>query len=414
MRDPSRWRIGARAVLVDLAVAALAMVLAYQLRFGADEALHFMAAAAPVLFVVLLLQSGLSTILKLYRIDGQAMWPVRLGIGAISGAALTLAAASWLGIDDGVSRQAVAIQSSLLCLSGVLWRAVVGLKVRQYQAAAIREQFGGQELVVQGEDVGSMAGSLGRTLDYRHLLWNIVAKDLKLKYQRSLLGFTWSLLNPLMMIGVYTLAFTYVMKLPTPRFALFILIGLLSWNFFAGAVMSATEAVAGQGSLLRSVVFPRVVLPFSAVLFHLVQYLLSILVFLPIVLFVYGVAPSPQMLLFPVFLLLQVLFITGLTLALSTASAAFRDIKHLVEVGLSIGFWLTPIIYEPTMVPEQFREVALLAPMTSYVRAYQDIFYYGSWPDPSIWIVASVYAAGAFVCGLSVFLAYESSMPELA
>ena len=149
-------------------------------------------------------------------------------------------------------------------------------------------------------------------------------------------------------------------------------------------------------------------------LFHLVQYLLSILVFLPIVLLVYGVAPSSQMLLFPVFLLLQVLFITGLTLALSTASAAFRDIKHLVDVGLSIGFWLTPIIYEPTMVPEQFREVALLAPMTSYIRAYQDIFYYGTWPDPSIWIVASVYAAGAFVCGLSVFLAYESSMPELA
>jgi lipopolysaccharide transport system permease protein len=412
MMDPSRWRIGARAVLVDLALAALAMPLAYQLRFGA-EALHFMTAAAPVLFFVLLLQSGLSSILKLYRLDGQTMWPVRLGAGAIAGAALALTGASWLGVDEGVSRQAVAIQSALLCLSGVLWRAVAGLKFRQYQAALIRAQFGGQELVVQGEEVGSMAGSLGRTLDYRHLLWNIVAKDLKLKYQRSLLGFAWSLLNPLMMIGVYTLAFTYVMKLPTPRFALFILIGLLSWNFFSGAVSSATDAVSGQGSLLRSVVFPRVVLPFSAVLFNLVQYLLSILVFLPIVLFVYRVAPTELMLLFPVFLLLQVLFITGLTLALSTAAAAFRDVKHLVEVGLSIGFWLTPIIYEPTMVPEQFREVALLAPMTSYIRAYQDIFYYGTWPDPAIWIVASVYAAGAFVCGLSVFLAYESRMPEL-
>jgi lipopolysaccharide transport system permease protein len=414
MTDPSRWRIGTRAVLVDLAFAILAMVLAYQLRFGAAEALHFMSAAAPVLAVALLLQMGLSTIFKLYRLDGQAMWPLRLGAGAIGGAALTLLGASWLGMDEGVSGQAMAMQAALLCLAGVLWRAVVGLKFRQYQAETIRQQFGGQELVVQGEDVGSMAGSLGRALDYRHLLLNIVTKDLKLKYQRSLLGFAWSLLNPLMMIGVYTLAFTYVMRLPTPRFALFILIGLLSWNFFAGAVMSATEAVSGQGSLLRSVVFPRVVLPFSAALFHLAQYLLSMLVFLPIVLLVYRVAPAPQMMLFPVFLLLQVLFITGLALALSTASAAFRDVKHLVEVGLSIGFWLTPIIYEPTMVPEQFREVALLAPMTSYIRAYQDIFYYGTWPDPSIWIVASVYAAGAFVCGLSVFLAYESRMPELA
>ncbi len=87
MMDPSRWRIGARAVLVDLALAALAMVLAYQLRFGAAEALHFMSAAAPVLVVVLLLQAGLGTIFKLYRLDGQTMWPVRLGAGAIGGAA---------------------------------------------------------------------------------------------------------------------------------------------------------------------------------------------------------------------------------------------------------------------------------------------------------------------------------------
>ena len=108
----------------------------------------------------------------------------------------------------------------------MLWRAIVGLKYRQYQAQAISEQFGGQQLVVQGEDVASMAGLAGTHLGLPHLLRNLVVKDLKLKYQRSLLGFTWSLLNPLIMIAVYTLAFTYVMRLETPRFALFILIGL--------------------------------------------------------------------------------------------------------------------------------------------------------------------------------------------
>ena len=111
--------------------------------------------------------------------------------------------------------------------------------------------------------------------------------------------------------------------------------------------------------------------------------------------------------------MLQVLFIAGLTMAIATASAAFRDVKHLVEVGLGIGFWLTPIIYEPTMVPEEFRQIALLGPMTPFIRAYQDIFYYGVAPDSAIWIIAVVYAIGAFICGLSVFLAYESRMPEL-
>src|SRR5215213_3441532 len=101
MMDPSRWRIGARAVLMDLALAVVAMALAYLLRFGAGDAPHFMTASAPVLVVVLLLQSGLSAVLKLYRLGGQTMWPVRLGMGAIGGAALTLAGAKWFGIDDG-------------------------------------------------------------------------------------------------------------------------------------------------------------------------------------------------------------------------------------------------------------------------------------------------------------------------
>ena len=89
-----------------------------------------------------------------------------------------------------------------------------------------------------------------------------MAKDLKLKYRGSVLGFAWSILIPLMMIGVYTMAFTYVMERATPRFVLYLLIGLLAWNFFSGAMASATEAISGSGSLLKSVVFPRAVLPF--------------------------------------------------------------------------------------------------------------------------------------------------------
>jgi ABC-type polysaccharide/polyol phosphate export permease len=175
------------------------------------------------------------------------------------------------------------------------------------------------------------------------------------------------------------------MKLQTPRFVFFILIGLLAWTFFSGAVSSATDAITSSGSLLRSVVFPRVVLPFATVLFALAQYLLTTLVFLPMMLLIYQVPLEPRMLLFPVFLGLQVLVITGLSLALATATAVFRDVKHLVEVGVGIGFWATPILYEPTMVPEQFRQLLLLAPMTPDIRAYQDIFYYGVVPELTIW-----------------------------
>jgi ABC-type polysaccharide/polyol phosphate export permease len=302
---------------------------------------------------------------------------------------------------------------ALYGLGAALWRSAVGLQIRRDRRRELSAQYGTDDLVVQGEDLASMTGGIARVGGYWHLLRNLVARDLHIKYRGSALGFAWSILIPLLMIGVYTLAFTYVMELGTPKFVLYLLIGLLAWNFFAGAISGSTGAISESGSLLKSVVFPRAVLPFAVVLFHLVQYLLTFAVFLPLMLVIYRVPPSPQMLLFPVFLVLNVVFITGLALGLSAATALFRDVRHLVEVGVSMLFWATPIIYEMSRVPEPVQFLALLMPATPYIRAYQDIFFYGVVPDPTIWVIAIVYALGAFVCGLSVFLAFESRFSEL-
>lgn len=387
-------------------------MLAYRLRFEADEAAHFLAAGRAGLVLVVGAQLALGVAVGLYRHAGQVMWPVRLAAAAVVGIVLGTLAAFGLNLGEGLSRQALASQVALYGLGAALWRSAVGLQVRRRRRAALRAQFGHDEMVELGADVASMTGGVARAWDYRHLIFNIVSKDLKLKYQRSALGFAWSMLNPLIMIAVYAVAFTYILRVDTPKFVLYILIGLLAWNFFAGAISGASEAITGNASLLKSVVFPRLTLPFTTVLFNLIQYLLTFLVFLPVMLLVYGVEPRTHMLLFPLFLLLQVTFVTGLSLLLATVATMYRDVKHLIEVGLGIFFWATPIIYEATRVPEQFRQLALLSPTASYIRAYQDIFYYGVMPDVSIWLVAVVYAAGTFVCGLSVFLAYEDRFTE--
>jgi ABC-type polysaccharide/polyol phosphate export permease len=405
-------RVGWRAFLLDLLAASIAMVLAYALRF-AGEAVNYLLPALPVLLVAIGAQLSLTTVFGLYDAHGQRMWPVRLLAAALIGGVAVGFVAPLVGYEEGVSRQAFGGQAALFPLIGLMWRAWDGLRYRRARRRALRAEFGGEALVEQGQDLASMTGGVTRAWEYRHLLRNLVAKDLKLKYRGSVLGFAWSILIPLLMILVYTVAFKFVMRLDTPRFVLFILIGLLAWNFFAGAVLGATDAITGGGSLLKSVVFPRVVLPFSVVLFHLSQYVLTLAVFLPLMLVLYGVPLAPRMLLFPVFLTLQVMFITGLALALSTATAIFRDVRHLVEVGVGMLFWATPIIYEISMVPEQFQFVALLSPAASYIRAYQDIFFYGVFPDVSIWVVAVSYAVGAFICGLSVFLAYEGRFSEL-
>lgn len=405
-------RSGAPAALLDLGAGVTAAFLAYSLRFPASELRHFLVTASEALGALILFQVACSAIAGLYSGAGQKMWPVRLAAGAIGGAVVGTFAISLLALGEGVSREAVFTQVPLFWFSGALWRFATGLIVRQQMRQALIADVGDVNLVEIGRDLGSMTGGVLRTWNYRQLMINIVAKDLKLKYQRSMLGFAWSLLNPLVMIVVYGVAFTYVLRVPTQRFALFVLIGLLAWNFFAGAVMSASEAIITNASLQKAVLFPRAVLPFSAVLFNLSLYLLTLVVFLPVMLIVYQVPPAPRMLLFPVFLALQVVFITGLTLLLSTASTLFRDVKHLIEVGINILFWTTPIVYEASMVPTQFQRVALLSPMAPFIRAYQDLFYYGVMPSGTVWTIATVYAGGVFICGLSVFLAYEDSFAE--
>jgi ABC-type polysaccharide/polyol phosphate export permease len=136
------------------------------------------------------------------------------------------------------------------------------------------------------------------------------------------------------------------------------------------------------GSLLKSVVFPSRPAAVGGA-FHLTQYPATLRSSCP------SCCSSiachlPQMLLFPVFLGLQLLFITGLALGLSAATALFRDVRHLVEVGMGMLFWATPVIYEMDRVPESFRFLALLSPSASHIRAHQDIFYYGVVPDSMI------------------------------
>ena len=266
------------------------------------------------------------------------------------------------------------------------------------------------------EDRAAIEPTLARTLRglgrYGHLLRNLVVKDLKLKYRGSVLGFVWSLANPLLMIGIYTVAFTRIMPLQTPGFVFYLMLGILAWTFFANAVAMSTGAIIDSGGLVRSVWFPRAILPLATVLFNLAQYLLTIAVFLPVLMLLYRRGPTTAAVAYPVFLLLQVVFTAGLALLLSVATAFFRDVRHLVEVALAILFWTTPIVYEITRVPERLRPLIALSPLTPFVTAYHDIFYYGRWPAAPVWALAVTYAGVAIVAGLWLMTRSEDRLTE--
>jgi ABC-type polysaccharide/polyol phosphate export permease len=270
----------------------------------------------------------------------------------------------------------------------------------------------GEAMVDRARERDSFARTLVAVFRYRELLRNLVSKDLKLKYRGSVLGFLWSLLNPLLMIAVYSVAFKYILQIRSEGFVFYLMLGVLSWTFFVNSVTMAAGAIIDNGGLVKSVFFPRAILPLATVLFNFAQYLLTALVFLPVLLVIYGVAPAAPMLLFPVFLALQVLFTIGVALMVATGTAFFRDVRHFLEFGLAALFWLTPIVYHLDQIPKVLQPIILLTPMSPYIVAYQKMFFYREWPGPMVWVLAAGYAAAAIAAGSAMMLAHEDKFSE--
>lgn len=268
------------------------------------------------------------------------------------------------------------------------------------------------ELIDRASERPTLAATLTGMWRYRGLVRNLVLKELKLKYRGSILGFLWSLVNPLAMITVYTVAFTFIIRTSVEGFVFFVLLGLLPWTFFLGSANMATGAIIDSGSLMKSVAFPRAILPISVVLFNLVQFLLTLFVFLPVMLVAYRVPLSPPMLLFPVFLVLQVAFTIGVALVLAAGTTFFRDIRHLLDIGLAILFWLTPILYPLTQVPQGLRTLILVTPLSPFITGYHQTLFDQRWPDPLVLVLAALYGTAMLYLGARLFLAVEDRLME--
>jgi lipopolysaccharide transport system permease protein len=159
-------------------------------------------------------------------------------------------------------------------------------------------------------------------------------------------------------------------------------------------------------------VFPRSILPIASVLFNLAQYLLTFLVLFPVMLAVYRPPLAASILAFPALLSLQVLFTIGVALLLAVSTAFFRDTRHLLELALALLFWLTPIVYPLSQVDQRFRAVIRFSPLSPFVVGYQEMFFYGRWPETTTWVAAIGYAATALIAGAWTFLSVDEQLGE--
>ena len=394
---------------IDLAAAAIAYLAGWSLRFHAHQpdllppplTQFGLVVFTQLLAIALLRTYGSSSLIVTARrfLSGVA-------IGSIAAASLAL----FIYGRGAVPLSMLAADAWLLALGGILWRCGLSAIVLSRQPPASPADTPTGMYAIGGPR--PILKSFGDLLRYRTLVNGLVARDLKLKYRGSVLGFFWSLLNPLVMVAVYTVVFTFIVPQNTPGFVLQLLVGLLAWGLFANSATMSTGTVVDSGGLIKSIYFPRGILPLATVMFNLALYLLTLAVFLPVLFLSYGIVPTSAMLAFPIFLALQVIFTTGIAFALAAATAIFRDIKHLTEIAIAVLFWLTPIIYPIAGMRPSIRAGILLSPMTSFVVAYQQMFYEQRWPDPPLWALAAFFACTSIVIGATLFSSLEPRFGE--
>jgi len=214
---------------------------------------------------------------------------------------------------------------------------------------------------------------------FRELIQVLIVREVKSRYRGTLLGFLWSLMNPLIFMTIYVMVFSIYLRIEMEDYPVFLLSGILPWLWFSNSMLESTTSILGNGSLIKKVSLPLEIFPLVPIGSHMIHYLLSSSLLLGGILY-FGRPLSWPLLVFPLILTLQCLVIFGLSLFLSALAVNFRDLFHLVPNLLLMLFFLTPILYPLSMVPEAYREVIQLNPLAILVGAYQDIFFHNRFP----------------------------------
>ncbi|NPV26676.1 MAG: ABC transporter permease [Firmicutes bacterium] len=246
---------------------------------------------------------------------------------------------------------------------------------------------------------------------YREMLRNLVAKELQARYKGSVLGFLWTFFNPLLMLIVYSLVFSYVMRMNIENYTMFLFVALLPWNYLANSVLQGASSLVQNAGLVKKVYFPREVLPLAILCTNLVNYVLSLFILIPALL-VFKVKITMTVMAFPAVLIVETVFVAGLVLLVAVANVYFRDLEHITGVFMSAWFFLTPVLYPTSLVPEEVRSIFTLNPVAPLMEAYRDIFFYGNWPDWASLGRLGIESLILFVISLVVFDRLQRSVAE--
>jgi ABC-2 type transport system permease protein len=223
--------------------------------------------------------------------------------------------------------------------------------------------------------------TLREIYDYRQMIFSLVRRDLRGRYKRSVLGFLWTFINPLLQIAIYTMVFSVILKSTVDKYYLFLFVALIPWIFFSSSMTTGAASVISQASMVTKIYFPREVLPIAYVTSSFVNMLYCFIVVFMVVFFA-GIKISIFALLcLPLIMAAEYVMALAIGMTVSALTVYFRDLEHILGLVALAWQFLTPVMYGVDIVPDEVRPIFMLNPMTPIIVAYRDVLFFGRVPE---------------------------------
>lgn len=245
----------------------------------------------------------------------------------------------------------------------------------------------------------------------RELLYNLVIKDLKIKYKGSILGFAWSVFTPVITMLVMVVIFSKFMRFEYPNYPVFVLSGIIVWNLLSASLSGSAVVLSGNANLITKIYFPREIFPLSVVFSKVVDFFIALVILFIFIIF-YKIQISIFILLLPVIFIVHLLFIIGISMLISCLNLFYRDVKHMLDFILFVWFYATPVFYPISLIPEKYLKFYLLNPMVSILAVYRDILIDGKMPDIRFLVISFILSMAVFWISYVIFKHYENRFAE--
>jgi len=251
-------------------------------------------------------------------------------------------------------------------------------------------------------------------ISHRDLLWALIVRDIKVRYKQSILGAGWAILQPLLMMLIFTIIFSRFTTIPTDGipYPIFSYCALLPWTFFASALTFAIPSIVNNAHLVTKVYVPRCLFPVAAICSCGVDFFISGVIFLGMLAY-FQMAFSLKMFSILLVFIVQLILTTGIALLFSTINVHFRDVRYLIPLGLQIALFLSPVIYSINSVPEKYRQLYLLNPMAGIIECYRQVLLQGQTLPFTLFLPAAIISLFLFIVAALVFQHYEGRFADV-